>query len=91
MICLSAPREVRFDCGHACCCAACAEELLSEQGRPTNPNPNPNPIPNPNPNPNPSPNPNPGELLLRPAFEAVRVEHLFANTGNERTLLARRK
>ena len=34
MICLSAPREVRFDCGHACCCAACAEELLSEQGRP---------------------------------------------------------
>ena len=31
------------------------------------------------------------ELLLRPAFEAVRVEHLFANTGNERTLLARRK
>ena len=57
------------------------------------PNPYPYPIPNPNPNPNPSPspNPNPGELLLRPAFEAVRVEHLFANTGNERTLLARRK
>ena len=46
MICLSAPREVRFDCGHACCCAACYEELLSEQGRPTNPNPNPNPNPN---------------------------------------------
>ena len=31
------------------------------------------------------------EVLLRPAFEAVRVEHLFANTGNERTLLARRR
>jgi len=31
------------------------------------------------------------EVLLRPAFEGVRVEHLFANTGNERTLLARRR
>ena len=31
------------------------------------------------------------EVLLRPAFEAVRVEHLFANTGNERTLLAHRR
>ena len=26
--------------------------------------------------------------LLCPAFEAIRVEHLFANTGNERTLRA---
>ena len=29
--------------------------------------------------------------LLAPAFDGARTEHLFANTGNERTLLARRR
>ena len=29
--------------------------------------------------------------MLGPAFEGFRLEHLFANTGNERTLLARRR
>ena len=73
MICLSAPREVRFDCGHACCCAACSEELLAQQGHPnlglrgytvypltrTELPRRDQPNPNPNPSPNPHPNPHP--------------------------------
>ena len=27
VICMSSPRAVRFGCGHAACCAACAEQL----------------------------------------------------------------
>ena len=30
VVCLSAPRETRFDCGHACCCAACSAVLLAQ-------------------------------------------------------------
>ena len=30
VVCLSAPRETRFDCGHACCCAACSAVILAE-------------------------------------------------------------
>eukprot|EP00326_Haptolina_ericina_P037276 CAMPEP_0181237446 /NCGR_PEP_ID=MMETSP1096-20121128/38764_1 /TAXON_ID=156174 ORGANISM="Chrysochromulina ericina, Strain CCMP281" /NCGR_SAMPLE_ID=MMETSP1096 /ASSEMBLY_ACC=CAM_ASM_000453 /LENGTH=715 /DNA_ID=CAMNT_0023332795 /DNA_START=24 /DNA_END=2171 /DNA_ORIENTATION=+ len=32
VICMAEPRAVRFTCGHACCCATCAEQLLLRSG-----------------------------------------------------------
>ena len=33
MICLAAPRQVRFTCGHSCCCVNCAEDLRDEAAK----------------------------------------------------------
>ena len=29
VVCLTAPREVRFQCGHACCCSGCVASVVS--------------------------------------------------------------
>jgi hypothetical protein len=31
VVCMSAPRSVRFTCGHCCCCGDCAERLMNAQ------------------------------------------------------------
>ena len=32
MICMAAPRTVRFACGHLTCCAECVESLMATEG-----------------------------------------------------------